>query len=305
MYYLISAFCRAVPLKATTLRGINGSEERATPVARLHFMFIPGCGSPSVDMVKVAPFLLPSWWGQGAQPFLQYAAKEKTMKIIYWAIALGLVISAVNTWAANSEKPKMEMRAYGEYLKPKFDDFWDKAYGGGIQGVMWVNADFALAAGLGIQSWKVNEEIFGQRSGYASGLGVGEAHQIVGDATMVSLGASGMYDIPLGEKAKIRLEGGIRYVVISPSIDYEYAIAVTDGRYVYWEEYQYEVDIDNGFVGFIGADFDYDMGSGWRIFAGGGYQFDISKGDISAESLNIGENELAGAFIRGGVSRSF
>lgn len=227
------------------------------------------------------------------------------MKIIYWAIALGLVISAVNTWAANSEKPKMEMRAYGEYLKPKFDDFWDKAYGGGIQGVMWVNADFALAAGLGIQSWKVNEEIFGQRSGYASGLGVGEAHQIVGDATMVSLGASGMYDIPLGEKAKIRLEGGIRYVVISPSIDYEYAIAVTDGRYVYWEEYQYEVDIDNGFVGFIGADFDYDMGSGWRIFAGGGYQFDISKGDISAESLNIGENELAGAFIRGGVSRSF
>jgi len=55
----------------------------------------------------------------------------------------------------------------------------------------------------------------------------------------------------------------------------------------------------------IGADFDYDMGSGWRLFAGGGYQFDISKGDISAESLNIGENELAGAFIRGGVSRSF
>ena len=64
------------------------------------------------------------------------------------------------------------------------------------------------------------------------------------------------------------------------------------------------MDIDNGMVGFIGADIDFDLGSGWRLFAGGGYQFDVMKGDIESAGLKT-ENELAGAFVKGGIGLSF
>lgn len=121
---------------------------------------------------------------------------------------------------------------------------------------------------------------------------------------MIPLGVSGMYKIPVGQAANLTLEAGVRYVIVNSNVEFIEAEALADSYgHSYSQSASYDVDLDDAIVGIIGAEFDFELSQGFRLFAGGGYQFDIVKGDVTAGGMDIDyENELKAAFIRAGVA---
>ena len=233
------------------------------------------------------------------------------MKKLVGLILAGMALGSFNAWSAedwrddykddSSTDKKMEIRVKGEYLKPKLDEWWDSAYGGGVQGIIWVQPNFGFGIEAGIQSWKAVDDVYVMQVVYNQRFYA----QDKGDMNIFPIGASALFNIPLGDKAKITLEGGIKYMFVQSDVEHIEEIPLgISGNNIIYDTYKDDVDIDNGMVGFIGADIDFDLGSGWRLFAGGGYQFDIMKGDIDTAGLKT-ENELAGAFVKGGIGYSF
>lgn len=187
---------------------------------------------------------------------------------------------------------------------PGQDEDWDKGYGASARLIFWQEVGLGLALSIGAQKWDVNDEIYtyGEYLGY--GIGYGYAAGLEGDATMVPLGASGLYKIPFGKTVNLTLEGGIRYVIINSNVKFVKAEALVD-RYgnAYVESDSYDVDFGNGIVGVIGAELDFELTKGFRLFAGGGYQFDLHKGELEVDGEEIDyKNELKAAFIRAGVA---
>ncbi len=187
---------------------------------------------------------------------------------------------------------------------PGQDDDWDKGFGAFAQIVFWQESGLGIALSIGTQSWDVNDDVyfFGEDLGY--GIGYGYAAGLEGDATMIPLGASGLYKISLGQAANLTLEGGIKYVVVNSDVKFVEAEALADSYgYSISDSYSYDVDIDNGIVGVVGAEFDVELSKGFRLFAGAGYQFDLVKGDMEVDGFDVNyENELKAAFLRAGLA---
>jgi opacity protein-like surface antigen len=149
-----------------------------------------------------------------------------------------------------------------------------------------------------------NDEIYsgGQSLGY--GIGYGYAMGLEGDATMIPLGVSGMYNISFSPTTSLTLEGGIRYVIINSNVKFIQAEALVDS---YGNRRtasrSYDLEYDNGILGVINAYFNMEISKGFRLFAGGGYKFDLVKGKVEAGGLDINyKNELKDLQISAGVA---
>ncbi|HNR93984.1 MAG TPA: hypothetical protein PKM67_02385 [Kiritimatiellia bacterium] len=215
-----------------------------------------------------------------------------------------LVIGVLVTGVYGSSEKSTELKLGGEAIFPGQDDDWDKGYGASARVIFWRTSELGLALSIGVQKWDVNDEMYTYSEYLGSGIGYGYAGGLEGDATMVPVGASGLYIIPVGKNASLTLEGGLRYVIMNSNVKYVEAEALADtyGN-VLGASYSYDVDFDNGIVGIIGADFDIELSPGFRLFAGAGYQIDLLKGDTEADGVDIDyENELKGAFIRAGLA---
>lgn len=236
------------------------------------------------------------------------------MKHVLWLALAGLLVSISSTWAAEDDwkdeykaagttiGKNIEIKLRGEYIKPKDEKYWEKAMGGSLQGIVWVQPNFGFGFEVGMQKWESTEADW-------TYLTIGGtpfyAHE-EGDATAFPIGVSGLYKIPIGNVASILLEGGARYVAINSNVErrQEVPYGETETR-IYYNNKTYEIDFEDGFVGFIGANIEFDLGSGWSLFGGGGYQFDIAKGDYAVEGQAVDEHSLAGAFARAGIGLSF
>jgi hypothetical protein len=223
------------------------------------------------------------------------------MKKVVVGILMGLTLAAgVYGGSAKSS----ELKLGGEAVRPGQDDDWDKGYGASARVIFWQESGLGLALSIGAQKWDVNDETYSSGEYLGYGIGYGYAAGLEGDATMVPLGASGLYKIPVGQTANLTLEGGVRYVIVNSNVKFVEAEALVDayGNAV-TDSYSYDVDFDNGIVGLIGAEFDIELSKGFRLFAGAGYQFDLVKGDTQVEGIDINyENELKAVFIRAGLA---
>lgn len=206
--------------------------------------------------------------------------------------------------AENREGPQLRISL--DYLLPKDDDVWDDAVGATAQLLFGQSGNAALALSIGVQEWSANEDVYGGWTYVGSGIYYGVDTGLKGDATMVPFGLSAIFKSELGEGVNLVLEGGVRYVFVDSSVTVDatewamniYGQSVAQG-------YSWDVDIDDGFVGLLAADLDFDLGLQSSLFAGIGYQFDISKGDVEFRGARIGENELQAFLLRAGFSFGF
>lgn len=197
-----------------------------------------------------------------------------------------------------------ELKLGAEFVFPDQDDDWDSGFGAEAKIIFWQDEKFGFAASIGLQKWDVNDDIISYGKYLGGGVAYGFAAGLEGDANMIPLGFSGVYRNSIGDNTTLVFEGGIRYVVVDSSVSFGYAEALVDdrGNYIAWSEVL-DVDIDDGIVGFVGADINHELKSGLRLFAGAGFQFDLSKGDVSVAGVDTGyENELKATFVRVGAA---
>jgi len=220
-------------------------------------------------------------------------------------------------FAAEQQSNPWEVKLGGDYLFPG-SKTWDKAYGAQAQMIYRWTTGWGIGLSAGLQQWAVNEEIRSY-GGYLDGVvPYGYATHMTGDASMIPLGLSGLYAIPIGERVRIDLECGLRYIFVNSSVEHSEAAVFGAGGSYYTISTKSDVDIGNGIVGFAGINVDVKLTDMFKLFVGGGYQLDVSKGDLTYKSFEKSlsephyaysetstESELKAAFVRAGLSATW
>jgi opacity protein-like surface antigen len=204
-------------------------------------------------------------------------------------IAIAIVFACVFSAGAQTNT---ELRIQGIYTSPSDD--WDNSYGGEAQYIYWDTMAWGIGFSIGTAKWDVSEDFLSLRS--VSGIGGME-----GDVSMLPMGVSILYRTPVNEKIAITFEGGAKYVLLSSNIKAN--AVVTNGQNTI--PVGGELDMDNAFTGILGADVDYDITQDVSLFAGAGYQFDIQKGTVNWTGAELGDAELKGTVVKGGISFKF
>jgi hypothetical protein len=203
------------------------------------------------------------------------------MKRVCGLLVFGILVVSSVCYAADAE---LRLRPY--YLLPEQDDYWDHVLGIDARYVFWTNPNMGIALSGGWAIWKANDDVF-----FEDGL----AAQLDGSALVMPLGASVLIrPMPADAQFDLTLEGGLRYVVVDSNVD----LAATD-FYYYAED---ELDIENGVVGVIGAEFGFPLSDAMGLSFGFGYQFDISEGDVEWFGVDIEEFEMEGFYFNFGLN---
>lgn len=229
--------------------------------------------------------------------------KKVVEKVVISMLMVGVLVTGT-VCVASAKSTELEVS--GEALFSQGDD-WDNGYGVSSRAIFWNESGLGVALSIGVQKWGLNDQTTSDSEDFGYGYTYDFVQKISGDATMIPLGVSGLYEIPVNQIVNFTLEGGIRYVIVDSNIKYDETFTYTDGYWggSYSDSDSYDVDIDNGVVGVLGAKFDVEVSEGFRVFAGAGYQFDMIKGDVSINGYDIAENELKAAFIRAGLAWKF
>lgn len=194
---------------------------------------------------------------------------------------------------ANAES-KIGIKAGGLYYIPKDKDVWDNGYGVEGQLQFWPLNMLGFSLSFGGAQWDLNGESVSYAAGGYSISGKGD-----GDATLIPLGGSILFRPVNTHRLALTLEGGVRYVVVDPSADYEMTLTTpnrvavgsvsgTGGTRVYrysvpGETFSETADYDaeDAVIGLAQADLEFHISETLSLFAGCGWQFDIVKSDAS------------------------
>jgi len=172
------------------------------------------------------------------------------------------------------------------------DSEWEDMYDYGLLGDVMIrgwyanNLGFAVAVGAGAYRADASTNSF------ASGT-VRNA-KASGHVMMLPIGISGLYRLPLGEDAALSFDAGFRYVLVEPNADLR---ATLNGA----GPINHKIDIDHGWTGVLGLNYEKKISENVAWLVGGGYQFDIDEGRAQWLGVNIGDNELESLFIRIGL----
>jgi hypothetical protein len=197
-------------------------------------------------------------------------------------LSLMLLVSYTVCFAAGNE-----IRFVPYYIIPGDDDTWSNAYGLEAQYIIWNTPKLGFAFAGGIGSWQVNENALVI---YDPDLGAAAIAQPDGNALTFPLGASVLFR----PSAVGTIECGLRYVFVSSNVD----VGATYSN-IHVKD---NVDIDDGLVGLVGADWAYPITPTVNVGFGAGYQFDISKGSVSWRGIDLEDNELKGFYLRLGLN---
>jgi hypothetical protein len=115
-----------------------------------------------------------------------------------------------------------------------------------------------------------------------------------GNIWMMPIGMSGLYQIPLGKDAILSFDAGFRFVTVHSNANLRATLAGVG-------TFKDEIDIDNGWTGVIGLNFEKQISDSISWLIGGGYQFDIDKGEAKWRGVDLGDHELESAFVRIGI----
>lgn len=221
--------------------------------------------------------------------------------------------SATTRLPANHSPSKGKFRLGGTFISPS-GDLWKSGGGINAQWIIPMKENFSVGISIGAQKVKVNTDVVDDPPVNTSsryGLTyMGFVDSYEGDATLIPLGASGIYNIPLSQ-AVLSLEAGIKYVFVTGDVTANMLDGVFDpyGNVLDADRWREDVDIKGNLLGTVGAQITFSLNESLELYVGGGYQFDIVKSDIKItgsrwsdyDGLKIGENELAGAFGEAGL----
>ena len=172
------------------------------------------------------------------------------------------------------------------------DTDMDDLYNYGLMFDVMVRGWYENGLGFGVAAGGGGYRADARTSSFASGL-VTNA-KASGHILTMPLGASALYQLPLGDDALVSFDAGFRYVLVRPNADLRANLAGV-GRI------NHEIDVDHGWIGVLGLNYEKTLTEkvSWRV--GGGYQFDIDEGKAEWLGVDIGDNELESVFLRIGL----
>lgn len=226
------------------------------------------------------------------------------MRVLLTSLFCVAVLAAVSCPAAEPSAATMDLSGSLVYFSPKDDDSYDGGGGLEIQGRMWLADNFGVAVVLGMDWYNVNSDLeddFEDVMLFLTGLDMSAS--IDDTVSLLPIGASAVYRLPMAEGFDVTVQAGLRYVLVGdPELKLS-ALGDSDKT---------DIEIDNGLVGVIEAGLDANLFDPIFLFAGAGYQFDIMKGetqysesDWRAALGDLDDNELEAWFIRGGAGIKF
>lgn len=220
---------------------------------------------------------------------------SKSFMLLSAVVLLGQRVSAYDRQGIGGSN--VDLKLGGEILIPAEDDDWDVSAGVSGRWILWSPEapQIGLALSVGGQSWQINEEQY-----WDGNLLL----KVSGDATMIPLGASLVARAPMGQAAWLAFEGGLRYVFVDSSVKFEERVYTNTGRPVsYWSG---DIEIDDGIIGLVNAEVELPIGIGIALYGGAGYQFDISKGKMSLNGIDIDyKNSLEALVFSAGLKLEF
>lgn len=231
-------------------------------------------------------------------------------------IGTALLAALFATTSAYSEPeeftPFGEWSLSADYIRPSSDDLWSKAGGGTLKYTHWSRPGRGLAFSIGYQPWAVNDSSYLDVYSLGGGYTGGYANRAEGDATLIPLSLTGVFQHTLDEQWRLNLEAGISYVIVNEDIlfheaeGYAYNDVIIDAVV-----YETPVTIDNSLMALFSADLLFQPRErNYSIFAGIGAQVDGIKGEVVLPATPIAgeytfDNELKALFFRFGMTSQF
>lgn len=191
--------------------------------------------------------------------------------------------------AAGAQDYGSEVRGTIHYAFPGAGDFdlYEGGFGLDVQYRNWVSDPFGFGFSLGWAEWDADPD--------STDVGGSVLGDFDGSVTLIPLGVSGLYKLADFTDWRLTLEAGLKYVMTRSDISATRAVTgETD-----------DIEIGDGVVAVVGADYERSLGNEWSWFAGAAYQFDLQKGDIEVDHGELRSNELQAFFIRAGAKRAF
>jgi hypothetical protein len=210
------------------------------------------------------------------------------------AAAALTVVMAAATAAAGDEAVDLAVR--GQALLASQDEDWSSAHGFSVQFRFAGEGRPVIALVAGVQDWDAVSE-YGESDDGVTAV----ATSISGAATVVPVGVSLLHREPLGPRASLLLEAGLRYAFVESDITVEAAYADDlDSGYVYDK-----IDIDDTLLAVAGVDIAVDLTETVAFELGLGYQFDLLDPEEQFLGESLGETSFDAGTVRFGVRMRF
>jgi hypothetical protein len=225
------------------------------------------------------------------------------MRRMITLLAIGLLGTRVG--AAEPEKswtdPTFDLIGAATWTIPTGDNDadWLDAYE--IKGVFWLTPKFGVGGSWGLGGWSIDDESI--RPPYA--LPVLEDEDSTLSIATMPIGAS-LYLRPLIQGSfSINLEAGVRYMIawddVSVTLDGESPVTGDDIAIFISND----GDVDGGWIGLLGADFEFHVSSAFYVSLGAGYQFDLSEQTFRLWNEPPRELSFEGIALRAGLGLRF
>jgi len=174
------------------------------------------------------------------------------------------------------------------YHDPDVDDVYDFGLMFDVMVRGWYKNHLGFAVAVGAGGY--------QADGTASSLTTATVTpaKTSGNIWTLPIGMSGLYQIALGKDAMLSFDAGFRFVTVHSDADLRATLAGSG-------TFKDEIDIDNGWIGVLGLNYEKQISDNVSWLIGGGYQFDIDKGEAEWRGIDLGDNKLESVFMRIGM----
>jgi hypothetical protein len=214
-----------------------------------------------------------------------------------FATALATVLTSMSLQAGEDmETPLPGMSWRIGSVSPARTEDWTDAWQTDLQLRLWHDANLALAVSVGFGNWTAREEY--QESEEGDTL---YATSVSGEATLIPVGASLLYRVPLSQHLACVLEGGLRYVFVNSEVTGRVGQLGPSGESI--EERI--IETDNFMQGVVSAMLEGSLADDIRLVGGIGYQFDLTAPQETYAGQPLGETSFDSLFFSIGLSWDF
>ena len=181
-------------------------------------------------------------------------------------------------------------------IAPTSEQDWD----GGVQIEgqcrFWQDEHVGVALSVGMDQWHAREEY--AESGDASYAMV---TLVSGDTTLIPIGVSLLYRMPISMHAQWVLEGGVRYVFVDSSV--VASLDYVDGAGGYYLEDT--IRAENFAQGVVGLSLEGSIDEPLRFMVGVSYQFDLTEPIETFDGEDLGATCFDAVVFKIGFSADF
>ncbi len=207
------------------------------------------------------------------------------------SLACAVLLCGSVAWGGMISEDPGELLVAGQFWLPGEgdSDLFETGYGAEFSYREWFSFPWGVGLNLGAAQWQVD--------GGSAAYKWQRLSDYDGDALLLSIGPALYFSMIDWDNWNLTLEAGVKYVYVDSDVSV-YNEAETYQR-------RQDVEIDDGLIAHIGAEYEYMVAENLYLLAGGGYQMDLMACDTSYELGDLRDTHLRGAFFRAGAKFLF